>query len=135
GSADTNFVLQKDSRVQNTAKLVCVGRDIESMELYIELNKDTHIWEQLKPIEVKRRSVDNSIINLCEFIKIEKEFIGTATELVDKIKCSTDLEYQPATLKKNIIKHMDFINDNYISYSENRTFERREFSLQYNIQQ
>ena len=41
------------------------------------------------------------------------------------------LECNPAVLKKKIIKHMDFLNQQNISYCENRTFERREFTLRY----
>ncbi|HMN14514.1 MAG TPA: AAA family ATPase, partial [Bellilinea sp.] len=35
GGADTNFVLQKDKRIDNTAKLICTGRDIEDRELFL----------------------------------------------------------------------------------------------------
>jgi len=41
------------------------------------------------------------------------------------------LELLPAVLKKKIVKHMAHLTKNSIHYSENRTFERREFSLFY----
>lgn len=43
GGADSNFVLQKDKRTENTAKLVCTGRDIEGRELFLEFNKECFI--------------------------------------------------------------------------------------------
>ena len=60
-------------------------------------------------------------------MKSATSFTGTATELAESLK----LECSPAVLKKKIIKHMAYLNQNNIRYSENRTFDRREFSLCY----
>ena len=54
-------------------------------------------------------------------------FTGTATELAERLK----LDCTPAVLKKRMIKHMEHLNKKDICYSENRIFERREFSLCY----
>jgi len=127
GGADTNFVLQKDNRTENTATLICTGRDIEGRELFLEFNKESFVWELLQPIEMEQLIVPDEIILLCDFVKAVGTFTGTATELANALK----LELRPAVLKKRIIKHMDHLNKNGIHYSENRTFERREFSLCY----
>lgn len=127
GGADSNFVLQKDKRTENTATLICTGRDIEGRELFLEFNKESFVWELLQPIEMEQLIVPDEIILLCDFIKSVGSFTGTATELADVLK----LELRPAVLKKRIIKHMEHLIKNGICYSENRTFERREFSLCY----
>lgn len=127
GGADTNFVLQKDKRTENTATLICTGRDIEGRELFLEFNKESFVWELLQPIEMEQLIVPDEIILLCDFIKSVGNFTGTATELAEVLK----LELRPAVLKKRMIKHMEHLNKNDITYSENRTFERREFSLRY----
>lgn len=127
GGADTNFILQKDKRTENTATLICTGRDIEGRELFMEFNKESFVWELLQPIEMEQLIVPDEIILLCDFVKLVVTFTGTATELADVMK----LELRPAVLKKRIIKHMDYLSKNGIHYSENRTFERREFSLCY----
>lgn len=127
GGADTNFVLQKDKRTERTATLVCTGRDIESRELFLEFNKDSFVWELREPIEIQKLVIPDEILLLCDYIKSVATFTGTATELVEILK----LELQPAVLKKKIIKHMEQLSKNGIHYSENRTFERREFSLCY----
>lgn len=131
GSADTNFVLQKEKRIENRAMLICTGRDIEQRELMLEFNKKTLIWELLEPIEIENSKVDELIIFLSDFIKLNGNFTGTATELAEKLKKITQTDCKPAVLKKKIIKHMKYLNENHINYFENRTFERREFSLQY----
>jgi hypothetical protein len=131
GGADTNFILQKEKRIENRAMLICTGRDIEQRELFLEFNKDTFLWELREPIEIERKQVDEVIIFLSDFIKSVENFTGTATELTEKLKEFNETECSPAILKKKIIKHMDFLIENSISYSENRTFERREFTLVY----
>lgn len=127
GGADSNFVLQKDKRTENTATLICTGRDIEQRELFLEFNKKTFLWELITSVEIKQLIIPNEILHLSDFMKSVASFTGTATELAESLK----LECNPAVLKKKIIKHMDFLNQQNISYCENRTFERREFTLRY----
>lgn len=127
GGADTNFVLQKDKRTENTATFICTGRDIEGRELFLEFNRYTFIWELVSPIVIDALIIPEEIILLCDFVKSVGSFTGTATELAEVMK----LELRPAVLKKKIIKHMDYLGKHGIYYSENRTFERREFSLCY----
>lgn len=127
GGADANFVLQKDKRTENTATLICAGRDIEQRELFLEFNKETFLWELMMPVEIEQLIIPDEIFLLSDFMKSVTLFIGTATELAESLK----LECSPAVLKKKIIKHMAYLNENNIRYSENRTFERREFTLRY----
>ena len=127
GGADSNFVLQKDKRTENTAKLICTGRDIEQRELFLEFNKESFVWELIGPIEIEQLIIPDEIFLLSDFIKTVKSFTGTATELVEMLR----LECRPAVLKKRMIKHMEHLKRNGICYSENRTFDRREFSLCY----
>lgn len=129
GSADTNFVLQKEKRIENRATLICTGRDIEQRELMLEFNKKTFLWEFLEPIEMELKKVDEVIVLLFDFIKLSGSFIGTATELAEKLKEVNQVDCKAAVLKKKIIKYMKYLTENNSIYSENRTFERREFSL------
>lgn len=127
GGADTNFILQKDKRTENTATLICTGRDIEGRELFLEFNRYTFVWDLLSPVVLEAQIIPDEISALCDFIKLQGSFTGTATELVEYLH----LDCKPAVMKKKIIKHMDYLSKKGIRYSENRTFERREFSLCY----
>lgn len=129
GSADTNFVLQKDNRMTNTAQLICVGRDIESYEFCLEFDKETHTWKQLKAIEIQEKIVPESLKELIAYIKTVSSFTGIATELVDELHKFNGKEYNASTLKKQIIKHNDYLLFNSITYTDNRNYERREFTL------
>ena len=90
-------------------------------------NKYSFVWELREPIEIQKLMLPDEIIVLWDFIKSVGGFTGTATELVDK----PQLENNPSQVKKKIIKHIAYLTEQDISYSENRTFERREFSLCY----
>lgn len=131
GSADSSFILQKEKRTEHAATLICTGRDIESRELFLGFNKDTFRWELLQPIEAAEQKVDEAIFLLSDFMKSAVVFTGTATELAEQLRLFGGTEYLPAVLKKKIMKHMDYLQKNNISYSDNRNFERREFTLRY----
>lgn len=131
GGADSNFILRKEKRTENTATLICTGRDIEQRELFLGFNKYTFLWDLLQPIEATDEKVDEVIFLLSDFIKSISVFTGTATELSEQLKIFSGTEYLPAVLKKKIIRHMDYLQKNNISYSDKRTFERREFTLRH----
>ena len=44
GAVDSVYVLEKDKRTDNTAKLHVTGRDIMDMQLLLELDRNTAIW-------------------------------------------------------------------------------------------
>ena len=131
GGADSSFILQKEKRTETSATLICTGRDIESRELFLGFNKETFLWELLQPIETAEQKVDEMIFLLSDFMKSAVVFTGTATELAERLKLFGGTEYLPAVLKKKIMKHMDYLQKNNISYSDQRSVERREFTLRY----
>lgn len=131
GCADGNFVLQKDERIENTATLLCTGRDIEQREFHLEFNRLNFLWELLDPVIIDLKPVDETILLLSDFMKSKFSFTGTATELALELKLFADTEVSPSVLKKKIIQHMAELSRLGIAYTERRTFERREFTLIY----
>ena len=131
GGADSSFILQKEKRTENTATLICTGRDIESRELFLAFNREIFLWELRQPVELEEQKIPDEIILLSDFIKSECVFTGTATELAERLKLFSGTDCLPAVLKKKIIRHMDFLEKNEIAYSDKRSFERREFTLRY----
>ena len=47
GAVDAIFILDKDERNQNHAKLICTGRDIEHRELELRFNKESCVWDMI----------------------------------------------------------------------------------------
>lgn len=131
GGADNLYILQKQERISNRAKLTYTGRDVVENEIALIFNEDTMIWETVEPIDIKEEKVDEIIITLSVYIKESKCFTGTATELKEILDSILDKECNAAVLKKKILKDRWYLEDNGITYTENRTFERREFTLRY----
>lgn len=99
--------------------LICTGRDLEQQELFLKLNKYFSLGTSWTNWNWKLVIYDKIFLR-SDFIKSVKSFTGTATEPIESLK----LECNPSALKKKIIKHKSYL-------SENRTFERQEFSLSY----
>jgi RecA-family ATPase len=52
GGADTNFVLQKDKLTENTATLICTGRDIEGREFTLLYDGNDDMTVESSPINL-----------------------------------------------------------------------------------
>ena len=85
GATDSNFVLRKSKRRENTATLYCTGRDIEYRELTLERNGE-NVWELVSDSRTQPELLGGQIaILLSELMRDRAEFIGTPTELSAQI--------------------------------------------------
>ena len=85
GATDSNFVLRKSQRRENTATLYCTGRDIEYRELTLERNAE-NVWELVSDSRTQPELLGGRIvILLSELMRDRAEFIGTPTELSAQI--------------------------------------------------
>ena len=88
GCADGALVLIEKDRATHEATLYCEGRDIESRELKLQLN--SHRWNLIADSCVSPEQFDDEIITaMVRVMKEEKNFLGTPTELTDKINQHT----------------------------------------------
>jgi len=81
GAVDSLYVLEKDSRTDNKAKLYVTGRDIEDMQLLLEFDRTDSVWRSLSPHDYAEKREDKIAAALIAFLADSKEFTGTATEL------------------------------------------------------
>lgn len=82
GAVDAIYVLEKDERNQNHAKLICTGRDIEHLELELRFNKEACVWEMLSDsLDSPENLLPQEMEKLLEFMKQKAYFSGTSTEL------------------------------------------------------
>lgn len=129
GAADGSYVLQKEQIGDNTAKLYVRGRDIEEQVLTIKFNRDTKHWEFVStdsPQTDKLRS-DNVLSLLLPFMKEQKEFLGTATELAQKLGGNI----KPNVLTRKLSKYKNELSKIGIEFEKSRSGERREILLIY----
>lgn len=131
GAVDSIYVLKKDSRKSNKAKLIATGRDIEYRELTLEFDKQSHIWnfisDDSEEDETYFSFADNTLAEIIDFIKSEQIFIGTATELATRMNTKT----LPNILSKKLVQNQKMLTKLGVEFSSSRTGQKREITLIY----
>ena len=85
GATDSNFVLRKSQRRENTATLYCTGRDIPYRELALEFDGEDHVWKLLSDdCEQKEQPNERILFLLSELLRRQPE-ISAPTELSAQI--------------------------------------------------
>jgi len=125
GAVDSLYVLEKDSRTDNKAKLYVTGRDIEDMQLLLEFDRTDSVWRSLTPHEYNDEG--RLISALIAFIADRKEFIGTASELITGLKeFDTSFNLHPNNLSRIIKEQSPTLEKSYnIKVSFKRTNSAR----------
>ena len=118
GVADTIFILDKDSRESDEAKLHITGRDVEFDELYLLFNKATCQWtcEGNAEVQEKKRKIreyinDPVIKALRKLIEIDANWHGTAQELLKAFidKCNINVNEKPETVGRKLRKYTELM--------------------------
>ena len=126
GAVDAIFVLDKDERKQNTAKLICTGRDIEYRELELCFNKDTTIWELISDsLETPEKLLPSEMIAFIEFMKLTHSFHGISTELADQFNSYTKLDISAVGLKKMMRKFREQLKEQGVTFRDHRSNGQR----------
>lgn len=120
GVADTIYILDKDRRESDEAKLHITGRDVESDELYLRFNKSTCQWTcegnaevQEKKREIREYANDMVIKALRKLIEIDSNWRGTAQELLNAFidKCNITVDEKPESIGRKLRKYTDLMRD------------------------
>ena len=86
GATDSNFVLRKSQRRENTATLYCTGRDIPYRELVLEFDGEDHVWKLLSDdCEQKEQPNERILFLLSELLRRQPEISAPAKALLEKI--------------------------------------------------
>lgn len=129
GSADATFVLEKEQRSSDTARLHAVGRDIEYQVFTLRF-ADCR-WEVLEhkgQRQLTEESIPPFLLRLVEFMAGKEMWCGSATELAAALK---ETETPPNIITKLLNQHHDtFLRDKGISYGYERSRDGRKITLQ-----
>ena len=107
GAVDSNFTLVEKRRGSGRAKLMCIGRDIEYRELELERNAD-NVWELLSDSRTQPELLEGRItVLLSEFLEEQREFIGTPTELSQRIDPDGQEGITPKKVSRLILQNVD----------------------------
>ena len=129
GAADGAFILQREDGSSNYGTLFCTGRDIESKELKLQFDPMSHIWE-CREDEETARSADEEVIGIViDWLHDEKQFEGTASELLEILHDALPCELRPNILSRWLNKHKGMLKANGVSYTLRRTRDSRTICL------
>ena len=123
GGVDTTYVLEKDKRSDNVAKLYVTGRDVEYMELTLQF--ENCIWECISceaAKDVRIRETPEFIFRVVSFMAGREEWRGSATDLLTEMK---DTATAVNAVTKLLNQHHGVLAENGIEYRYNRTGKSR----------
>ena len=123
GGVDTTYVLEKDKRSDNVAKLYVTGRDVEYMELSLQF--ENCVWECLSSDtaeDVRKHETPKFITRVVSFMAGRGEWRGNATDLLDEMDDPTT---SANAVTKLLNQHHGVLAESGIDYRYNRTGKSR----------
>ena len=130
GAVDSSFTLVEEKRGSGRAKLSCIGRDIEYRELTLERNGE-NVWELVSDSRTQPELLGDRIIYLLsELMRDRTEFIGTPTELSERIDPVGAERISPKKVSRQILQNLDALRKIGISAVVRRSNGRRLIELQ-----
>ena len=118
GATDSNFVLRKSQRRENTATLYCTGRDIPYRELALEFDGEDHVWKLLSDdCEQKEQPTERILFLLSELLRRQPEISAPAKALLEKIDPAGTEGLTPNSFSHRIRKSVDALRRNGITVS------------------
>ena len=129
GAVDSSFTLVEERRGSGRAKLTCIGRDIEYRELELERNED-NVWELLSDSKLQPELLEGRIVILLSaFLKDQREFIGTPTDLSQKIDPGGQEGITPKKVARLILQNVDALRKAGITAAIRRSNGKRIIQL------
>lgn len=132
GAVDAIFVLDKNERSQNTAKLISTGRDIEYRELELKFSKETCTWELLSDsIESPEVLLPHEMRKLLEFMKEKQHFRGISTDLADRFNEYAGTNLAVKSLKQMMNRWRDLLQEQGLTFRNHRSNGQRWVEITY----
>lgn len=132
GAVDTTFILDKSKRSQNSATMICTGRDIEYRELELSFSKDNHIWDLVSDsVESPEILLPEEMNSLIEFMKQKIVFKGTNSEFTEEFNSFCRKEISAKALKQMMNKWRYELESNNIYFNSYRSNGKRFVNVHY----
>ena len=129
GSADATFVLEKEKRASDTAKLYVTGRDTPYQEYTLRFRDCSwELVERKTQEQLAKETIPDVLFRLVDFMRDKEEWAGTATEL---LAAMGETETIPTVITKWLNEYRTtFLSENCISYQYSRKKDGRQIALQ-----
>ena len=129
GAVDSSFTLVEERRGSGRAKLSCIGRDIEYRELTLERNGE-NVWELVSDSRTQPELLGDRIVYLLsELMRDRTEFIGTPTDLSERIDPVGVERISPKKVSRQILQNLDALSKIGISVVVRRSTGKRLIQL------
>ncbi len=129
GAVDSSFTLVEEKRGSGRAKLSCIGRDIEYRELTLERNGE-NVWELVSDSRTQPELLEGQIVVLLSaFMSSRTTFIGTPTELSEKIDPDRIEGVTPKKISRLILQSIEALRKNGIQATVRRSNGKRVIEL------
>ena len=129
GAVDSSFTLVEEKRGSGRARLTCVGRDIEYRELELRRSEE-NVWELVSDSrEEPVLREDRIVVLLSAFMSTRTIFIGTPTELSEKIDPDRSEGVTPKKISRMILQSVEALRKNGIAAVIRRSNGKRVIEL------
>lgn len=128
GSADATFVLEKEKRASDTAKLYVTGRDTPYQEYTLRFRDCSwELVERKTQEQLAKETIPDVLFRLVDFMRDKEEWAGTATEL---LAAMGETETVPTVITKWLNEYRTtFLSENRICYQYSRRKDGRQIAL------
>jgi predicted ATP-dependent serine protease len=134
GCVDGSMVLVESKRGSRTAKLYCVGRDIENAEINLQFENDLKKWIVTDELN-EAKSKDNIFLAAVYlFIKTKIHFEGSATELVEQLKLVSDEKFHSNRVTRELVQNGYKLRKYGIDFQYKRVHGGRKIILHYDYE-
>lgn len=105
GCVDGSMVLIENKRSSRNAKLHCVGRDTENQEINLAFDSDLKNGLSLMSQPLPKAKTTFFLPHCISIFRKNIDFIGTASELVEKLKNITNEKFYPNTVTRDLVQN------------------------------
>ena len=123
------MVLVENKRGSRVAKLYCVGRDVENLELNLVF-RDCK-WVVTDEVETKEKDIFPFAVH--DFMIEQKYFKGSATELAELLKKRFGTEFHSNNITKKLVQHGVELETLGVKFKSARSHGKRFLELVYSV--
>lgn len=132
GGADTIFTLDRRKRSQNSATLICTGRDIEYREFELNFNKEDCVWNLIADSSENPDMLLPDEMNLViDMMKAEKYFNGSNAEFLERYNAFSGKNLSARILKRKMNKWRYELEENGVYFESFRDKNVRGLKIRY----
>lgn len=131
GAVDGIFILEKDNRMDNKAKLHITGRDIEDLQILLEFDRDNSLWNFVSYLNNPTVTNEKIVKAVAEFMADRKEWKGISTALLEELrKIDSTIETRPNILTRVLKEEVLTMSQRYeITIEYKRAKSARQITL------